>query len=98
MTDIWIPLGESLLIELKQPLWNVVIDGFGNHDPGAGRAFGRQSLWDTIHPGRHWTVKLPPNERSAEEIQEAVRRTFAGEVVQKLAEDAQVREAASDEA
>jgi len=36
--DIWIPLGESLLIERFQPLWNVVIDGFGNHDPGRGRA------------------------------------------------------------
>jgi len=35
--DIWIPLGESLLIERTKPLWNIVIDGFGNHDPGSGR-------------------------------------------------------------
>src|SRR5690242_18427672 len=35
--DIWIPLGESLLIEMFSPLWNKVLDGFGNHDPGSGR-------------------------------------------------------------
>jgi hypothetical protein len=27
--DIWIPLGENVLIEKFQPLWNRVIDGFG---------------------------------------------------------------------
>lgn len=32
--DIWIPLGESMLIEMFNPLWNRVLDGFGNHDPG----------------------------------------------------------------
>lgn len=32
--DIWIPLGESLLIARHSPIWNVLIDGFGNHDPG----------------------------------------------------------------
>jgi hypothetical protein len=34
--DIWIPLGESLLISMFAPLWNQHLDGFGNHDPGAG--------------------------------------------------------------
>ena len=35
--DIWIPLGESLLISMFSPLWNQILDGFGNHDPGVGR-------------------------------------------------------------
>lgn len=35
--DIWIPLGESLLIERFAPIWNSTLDGFGNHDPGGGR-------------------------------------------------------------
>jgi hypothetical protein len=35
--DIWIPLGESILIDMFNPLWNIVLDGFGNHDPGTGR-------------------------------------------------------------
>ena len=35
--DVWIPLAESLLIDEFRPIWNVLIDGFGNHDPGSGR-------------------------------------------------------------
>ncbi len=34
--DIWIPLGESMLIDMFNPLWNKVLDGFGNHDAGKG--------------------------------------------------------------
>ena len=50
--DIWIPLGEALLIERFQPLWNVLIEGFGIHTPGAGRKKQVRSKWDTLHPGR----------------------------------------------
>jgi hypothetical protein len=56
--DIWIPLGENLLIEMFSPLWNRVIDGFGNHDPGSGRHQGKIPAWDVIHPGRSWAKKL----------------------------------------
>ncbi len=59
--DIWIPLAESVLIRMYQPLWNQVIAGFGNHDPGSGRKDQERSAWDTIHPGRPWAFKLPPN-------------------------------------
>lgn len=52
--DIWIPLGESLLIQNFRPIWNSLLDGFGNHDPGAGRFLGAKPVWDTLHPGRHW--------------------------------------------
>jgi hypothetical protein len=56
--DIWIPLAESLLIEMLSPLWNKKIDGFGNHDPGSGRHNQQRSAWDMIHPGRPWAEKL----------------------------------------
>ncbi len=56
--DIWIPLAESLLIEMFSPLWNRKIDGFGNHDPGKGRHNQQHSQWDVIHPGRPWAYKL----------------------------------------
>lgn len=58
--DIWIPLAESLLIEMLSPLWNKKIDGFGNHDPGKGRYNQQRSPWDEIHPGRPWAAKLKP--------------------------------------
>jgi hypothetical protein len=64
--DIWIPLGESLLIEKTKPLWNVVVDGFGNHDPGSGRYNQQISSWDTIHPGRNWAKKLQPGKPKEE--------------------------------
>ena len=65
--DIWIPLGESLLIEKTKPLWNIVVDGFGNHDPGSGRYNQQMSAWDTIHPGRIWANKLQKG-KTQEEI------------------------------
>ena len=43
---------EAALIKLNQPLWNVTVDGFGNHDPGRGRYEQAKSAWDVIHPGR----------------------------------------------
>lgn len=55
--DIWIPLGESLLIAKFAPIWNKLIDGFGNHDPGNGRYRQMRSKWDTLHPGRAWALK-----------------------------------------
>lgn len=65
--DIWIPLGEALLIEMYAPLWNRVIDGFGNHDPGSGRYQGKRSAWDVLHPGRQWAKNLQEG-KSREEI------------------------------
>lgn len=64
--DIWIPLGESMMIQRYRPLWNVLLDGFGNHDPGGRRLTAITSRWDTVHPGRPWVVKrhLQPNPKS----------------------------------
>jgi DNA mismatch endonuclease Vsr len=56
--EVFIPLGESLLISHYKPLWNAVVDGFGNHAPGRGRAKGKKPMWDVLHPGRRWAEKL----------------------------------------
>lgn len=74
--DIWIPLGESLLIRQFRPLWNVVVDGFGNHAPGAGRNLQQISPWDVLHPGRAWAKSLAPFSRSPEAIEEEIRKHF----------------------
>jgi hypothetical protein len=66
--DIWIPLGESLLIAKFDPLWNKLIDGFGNHDPGKKRHAGLRPRWDTLHPGREWAAKCQPREETTEQI------------------------------
>ncbi len=73
--DIWIPLGESLLIRMFSPLWNIMLDGFGNHDPGKGRYNQQISPWDIIHPGRSWAKKLQPG-KPKEAITETVRAYF----------------------
>lgn len=66
--DIWIPLGESLLIARFYPVWNSIIDGFGNHAPGKGRYNGMRPRWDVLHPGRTWADKCQPRQETMEQI------------------------------
>ena len=66
--DIWIPLGESLLIAKFAPIWNSSVDGFGNHDPGRGRYEGLVPRWDVLHPGRPWAARCKPRPETAERI------------------------------
>ncbi|AHI80168.1 eco29kIR domain protein [Burkholderia thailandensis USAMRU Malaysia  len=75
--DIWIPLGESLLIAKFSPLWNQLIDGFGNHDPGKGRYEGLCPRWDVLHPGRAWATKCKQREETQEQIIRDVHNYFA---------------------
>lgn len=56
--EVWIGLAEQFLIRNFRPVWNVVVDGFGNHDPGKGRIAMIRPRWDTMHPGRPWATKL----------------------------------------
>lgn len=67
---------EAALIRLYQPLWNCVIDGFGNHDPGKGRYNQEQSEWDLLHPGRRWANKCVPSKKSKIEIESWINQYF----------------------
>jgi len=71
--DIWIPLGESLLIARFRPLWNIALDGFGNHDPGKGRYNGLRPLWDHLHPGRSWAVKCAERTEAITDVTDRIR-------------------------
>jgi hypothetical protein len=79
--DIWIPLAETLLIAMFSPVWNKLIDGFGNHDPGKGRYEGMRPRWDVLHPGRGWAEKCKERKESAEQIEAEVKAWLAAAVV-----------------
>jgi hypothetical protein len=53
-----IAFAEATLIRNYKPLWNCVLDGFGNHYPGINRLNQAKSDWDTLHPGRPWILKM----------------------------------------
>lgn len=74
---VWIPLGERLLIQRFRPVWNTVVDGFGNHDPGSGRKDQQRSPWDELHPGRRWAEGLAPIRSGLDEIIQALRAELA---------------------
>lgn len=74
--DIWIPLGESLLIERFAPVWNSTVEGFGNHDPGKGRYESQKPSWDMVHPGRPWAERMRENKKSAEQILDNLASRF----------------------
>jgi hypothetical protein len=82
--DIWIPLGEALLIERFHPPWNILIEGFGIHTPGKGRNKQVRSKWDTLHPGRKLASDLPANPMSARAIIKLISDFFEGKGVPVL--------------
>jgi hypothetical protein len=94
--DIWIPLGESLLVEQFQPLWNVLIEGFGIHKPGKNRP-QQTSKWDTLHPSRKLAEGLPPNPLTGTQLTKMVSDFLAGEDVDVLSPDEAVTEEEGEE-
>jgi hypothetical protein len=74
-SDLVVPV-EAAMIRKYRPLWNTVVDGFGNHDPGAGRYNQARSEWDIIHPGRVWasrlTGKSPVSDKVIDNIKKAL--------------------------
>jgi len=67
---------EASLIRQHRPLWNMVVDGFGNHDPGSGRYNQAKSEWDILHPGRTWAERLTGVSPALENIVIKVQRYF----------------------
>jgi len=82
--DIWIPLGENMLIETFKPVWNRAIDGFGNKDPGRRRATQYKSPWDVLHPGRKFADKLASSALNVEFLNRRVADYLAGRELEPL--------------
>jgi hypothetical protein len=91
--DIWIPLGENMLIETFKPVWNRAIDGFGNKDPGKRRSTQYRSPWDVLHPGRQFAVKLAASPVTAEFLLKRVGDYFAGRKLDPLPKALQKQQA-----
>lgn len=85
---VWISLGERRAIQIFKPVWNTLVDGFGNNPVGKGRAAGVRSTWDTLHPGRAWAATLPPRSHTAEQIIADILRPHApAELERRAAEN-----------
>lgn len=69
----WVPLAEVVAIRMHKPVWNRIIDGLGNHDPGGGRRKGMRSRWDTLHPGREWAELLASRPESSQDLVQEAR-------------------------
>lgn len=67
---------EAALIKLNRPLWNSIVDGFGNHTPGAARFEQAKSDWDVIHPGRSWAEKCKGVANDRESIVKFIEQHF----------------------
>lgn len=76
LDDVWVRMAERMLIAWYRPLWNVVVDGFGNNDPGKRRATQYRSPWDILHPGRPWVEKLAMGNITRDDIIEKIDTHF----------------------
>ena len=84
--EVWIRMAERMLISWHQPVWNMVVDGFGNHDPGGRRATQYRSPWDVLHPGRPWAVKLADSGVQVDQIRARIADHLAARINAELEE------------
>ncbi|MGW1588322.1 Eco29kI family restriction endonuclease [Streptomyces sp. NPDC002386] len=76
----FVSLAEQLMIRRFRPVWNTLVDGFGNHSPGGKRTTGARPPWDELHPGRLWSApdRMPtPSKQSADQSRALIRNHWA---------------------
>jgi len=74
--DLIVPV-EAELIRKYKPIWNTVVDGFGNHDPGSGRYNQAKSEWDVLHPGRPWADRLTGKAPPRADVTARIKQSFS---------------------
>ncbi|MEU6913161.1 Eco29kI family restriction endonuclease [Streptomyces olindensis] len=82
--EAFVSLAERVIIKHYHPVWNSVVDGFGNHDPGANRRpTSRRPPWDELHPGRWWShpANMPtPSKVPASLSRDRIRALLSGKL------------------
>lgn len=94
--EAFVTLAERVMIRHHRPVWNSLVDGFGNHDPGADRRrTGKRPPWDELHPGRWWSHRLnmpTPSLISADLSRQRIRDFFAGQLSEEEIESIEAEE------
>ncbi|MEU5129067.1 Eco29kI family restriction endonuclease [Streptomyces mobaraensis] len=86
--EAFVSIAERVIIRHYRPVWNSIVDGFGNHDPGANRRKDSyRPAWDELHPGRWWSH--PDNMPTPSKTPAAVSRSRIRDLLTgKLSEEA----------
>nr|WP_330235449.1 Eco29kI family restriction endonuclease [Streptomyces sp. NBC_00566] len=86
--EAFVSIAERVIIQHHRPVWNSIVDGFGNHDPGANRRKDSyRPAWDELHPGRWWAHpdNMPTPSKTAADVSRArIRDLLTG----RLSEEA----------
>ncbi|MBT2543550.1 Eco29kI family restriction endonuclease [Streptomyces sp. ISL-44] len=70
--DLFTPMAESMMITELQPVWNVILHGFGVNTPGDGRKNQTRSKWHEVHRGVPAGDALPPHPGGPNPLREKV--------------------------
>ena len=82
LKDFFIPLCESLLIDRYTPIWNKVIDGFGNKVVGAGQENEQQkSMWSVSTRAHGAAAKTNKKYPTAAGVLDKLQQFYAGKPV-----------------
>ena len=98
--DFFIPLCESLLIDRYTPVWNKVVDGFGNKTLGINRKVRQAiSMWDLLHQGRKGagTSARKKEPRTRDEVIQRVHDYLSGKPVDLISTAEAIEEAEDEE-
>ncbi|MET8561588.1 Eco29kI family restriction endonuclease [Streptomyces flaveolus] len=71
--DLFTPMAERLMIGDLQPVWNVVLEGFGVNRQGSGREDRQlRPKWHEVHRGIAWADGMPAQPGGPEPLRAAI--------------------------
>lgn len=82
----WQGAADGYLIDFFRPVWNSevnIVYGVGKHGDAAETRANKRSPWDTLHPGRPWTVRTKENAKTLETIKQELTTHFTAQYIYK---------------